>query len=65
EPQQPSKPVEEKKTLTQIAEEVSVELEDCSSVSVEVKPNDNLATETLYFQHEAQGNLLKLKKVSH
>lgn len=62
EPQQPLKPVEEKKTLTQIAEEVSVELEDCSSVSVEVKPNDNLATETLYFQHEGSGEFIKVEK---
>ncbi|MEQ6855353.1 AAA family ATPase [Lysinibacillus capsici] len=62
EPPQPSKPVEEKKTLTQIAEEVSVELEDGSSVSVEVKPNDNLATETLYFQHEGSGEFIKVEK---
>ncbi|MEA0565138.1 AAA family ATPase [Lysinibacillus irui] len=62
EPQQPSKPVEEKKTLTQIAEEESVELEDGSSVSVEVKPNDNLATETLYFQHEGSGEFIKVEK---
>lgn len=62
EPPQPSKPVEEKKTLTQIAEEVSVELEDGTSVSVEVKPNDNLATETLYFQHEGSGEFIKVEK---
>lgn len=62
EPPQPSKPVEEKKTLTQIAEEVSVELEDGSSVSVEVKPNDNLATETLYFQREGSGEFIKVEK---
>lgn len=62
EPAQSSKPVEEKKTLTQIAEEVSVELEDGSSVSVEVKPNDNLATETLYFQHEGSGEFIKVEK---
>ncbi|MEA0979205.1 AAA family ATPase [Lysinibacillus irui] len=62
EPPQPSKPVEEKKTLTQIAEEVSVELEDGSSVSVEVKTNDNLATETLYFQHEGSGEFIKVEK---
>lgn len=62
EPQQPPKPVEEKKTLTQIAEEVSVELEDGSSVSVTVKPNDNIATETMYFEHEGSGEFIKVEK---
>ncbi|MEA0979251.1 NTP-binding protein, partial [Lysinibacillus irui] len=32
------------------------------SVSVEVKPNDNLATETLYFQHEGSGEFIKVEK---
>lgn len=53
---------EEKKSLKELAEEVSVELEDGSIATATVKPSENIATETMYFEHEGSGEFIKVEK---